>query len=54
MRVRFAELDRTKEEQYGVNWFSQAGQTGFFTSTQQSGIGSTTQSGQNTLSIAGR
>src|SRR5579863_241264 len=55
LRVRFAELDRTKSEQYGINWFSQAGQTGFFASTQQSGIGSTTNTGpgaQNTLSIA--
>ena len=42
LRVRFAELDRTKAEQYGVNWFSQAGQTGFYTSTQQSPISSTT------------
>src|SRR5579863_9307373 len=55
LRVKFAELDRTKAEQYGVNWFSQAGQTGFFASTQQSGISSTTSGGagaQNTLSIA--
>src|SRR5579863_8226262 len=37
LRVKFAELDRTKEEQYGVNWFTQAGQTQMFTSTQQSG-----------------
>ena len=55
LRVRFAELDRTKSEQYGINWFSQAGQTGFYASTQQSGISSTTNGGpgtQNTLSIA--
>jgi len=53
LRVRFAELDRTKAEEYGVNWFSQAGQTGFYASTQQSPISSTTQagSGQNTLTI---
>ena len=41
LRVRFAELDRTKAEQYGINWISQAGQTNFFASTQQSGISST-------------
>jgi len=55
LRVRFAELDRSKAEQYGINWFTQAGQTQFFTSTQQSGIGTTTNSGPgalNTLSIA--
>jgi pilus assembly protein CpaC len=55
LRVKFAELDRTKAEQYGVNWFTQAGQTQLFTSTQQSGIGTTTNSGpgaQNILSIA--
>ncbi len=55
LRVRFAELDRTKSEQYGINWFSQAGQTGFYASTQQSGIGSSTTGGpaaQNTLSVA--
>jgi pilus assembly protein CpaC len=54
LRVRFAELDRTKAEEYGVNWFSQAGQTGFYTSTQQSSISSTTTgggSGQNVLSV---
>ncbi len=53
LRVRFAELDRTKAESYGVNWFSQAGQTGFYTSTQQSSISTTTQTtGQNVLSVA--
>lgn len=55
LRVKFAELDRTKEEQYGVNWFTQAGQTQMFTSTQQSGISSTTNGGpsaQNILTIA--
>jgi pilus assembly protein CpaC len=57
LRVRFAELDRTLAEQYGVNWFSQAGQTGFYTSTQQSSISSTTQGAtpgvpaQNILSV---
>src|SRR4029078_3382697 len=51
LRVRFAELDRSLAEEYGVNWFSQAGQTGFYTSTQQSPISSTTNSGQNVLSI---
>lgn len=51
LRVRFAELDRSRAEEYGVNWFSQAGQTGFYTSTQQSPISSTTNSGQNVLSI---
>jgi len=58
LRVRFAELDRTKAEQYGVNWFSQAGQTGFYASTQQSSINSTTvgntggTAAQNILSVA--
>jgi pilus assembly protein CpaC len=58
LRVRFAELDRTKAESYGVNWFSQAGQTGFYTSTQQSSISSTTlgstggSAAQNVLSVA--
>jgi pilus assembly protein CpaC len=58
LRVRFAELDRTKAENYGVNWFSQAGQTGFYTSTQQNGISSTTQTAsggsaaQNVLTVA--
>jgi pilus assembly protein CpaC len=56
LRVRFAELDRTKAESYGVNWFSQAGQTGFYASTQQSSINSTTlgggSAGQNILSVA--
>ncbi|HSR09541.1 MAG TPA: pilus assembly protein N-terminal domain-containing protein [Bryobacteraceae bacterium] len=55
LRVKFAELDRTRAEQYGVNWFTQAGQTQLFTSTQQSGIGTTTNSGpgaQNILTIA--
>jgi len=55
LRVKFAELDRTKSEQYGINWFAQPGQTQLFTSTQQSGIGTTTSSGpgaQNTLSVA--
>jgi pilus assembly protein CpaC len=51
LRVRFAELDRSLAEEYGVNWFAQAGQTGFYTSTQQSPISSTTNSGQNVLSI---
>src|SRR5258708_4377520 len=55
LRVKFAELDRTRAESYGVNWFSQAGQTGFYASTQQSGISSTTQSGGsgslNTLTV---
>ena len=52
LRVRFAELDRNKAEQYGVSWFSQAGQTGFYASTQQSPIGSSTNStGAQTLSI---
>jgi pilus assembly protein CpaC len=52
LRVKFAELDRTKAEEYGVNWFSQAGQTGFYASTQQSPISSTTNSsGAQTLSI---
>ncbi|MDP8989476.1 MAG: pilus assembly protein N-terminal domain-containing protein, partial [Acidobacteriota bacterium] len=55
LRVKFAELDRTKAEQYGVNWISQAGQTNFYASTQQSGISSTTTGGssaQNTVSVA--
>jgi len=58
LRVRFAELDRTKAETYGVNWFSQAGQTGFYASTQQSGISATTQgtsggtAAQNVLTVA--
>jgi pilus assembly protein CpaC len=55
LRVKFAELDRNKAEQYGINWISQAGQTNFFASTQQSGISSTTAGGpgaQNTISIA--
>jgi pilus assembly protein CpaC len=59
LRVRFAELDRTRAESYGVNWFSQAGQTGFYTSTQQSSINSTTLGNspgtapqQNVLSVA--
>ena len=55
LRVKFAELDRSKAEQYGINWISQAGQTNFFASTQQSGISSTTASGpgsQNTVSVA--
>jgi len=51
LRVKFAELDRTKAEDYGVNWFSQAGQTSFFTSTQQSSISSGTSSGNNVLSV---
>jgi pilus assembly protein CpaC len=53
LRVRFAELDRTRSEDYGVNWFSQAGQTGFYASTQQTPISSTTQGGGslNTLTI---
>ena len=55
LRVKFAELDRSKAEQYGINWISQAGQTNFFASTQQTGIGSTTTGGagaQNTVSVA--
>lgn len=55
LRVKFAELDRTKEEQYGVNWLAQPGQTQLYTSTQQSGIGTTTNGGpgaQNVLTIA--
>jgi len=55
LRVKFAELDRSKAEQYGINWISQAGQTNFFASTQQSGISSTTSGGasaQNTVSVA--
>lgn len=42
LRVKFAELDRTLEEQYGVNLFGQPGQTQMYGSTQQSGISSTT------------
>jgi pilus assembly protein CpaC len=55
LRVKFAELDRSKAEQYGINWISQAGQTNFFASTQQTGISSSTSSGsgaQNTVSVA--
>ncbi len=55
LRVKFAELDRSKAEQYGINWISQAGQTNFFASTQQSSIGSTTTGGpgaQNIVSVA--
>jgi len=54
LRVKFAELDRSVAEQYGINWFAQPGQTTLYTSTQQSSIGSTTNSGpgaQNVLSI---
>jgi len=51
LRVRFAELDRNREEQYGINWISHPGQTQIFTSTQQSPISSTVNSGQNILSI---
>jgi len=53
LRVRFAELDRSRAEQYGVSWFSQAGQTGFYASTQQSPISSSTTggSGGQTLTI---
>ena len=51
LRVRFAELDRTKEETYGVNLFAQPGQTSIYGSTQQSPISSSTGSSQNTLSI---
>lgn len=51
LRVKFAELDRSVAEQYGINWFTQAGQTQFYTSTQQTGISSTTNSGQNTLTV---
>jgi len=54
LRVKFAELDRSVAEQYGINWFAQPGQTTLYTSTQQSGIASTTTGGpgaQNTLSI---
>ncbi len=42
LRVRFAELDRAREEQYGVNLFGQPGQTQAYASTQQSPISSTT------------
>jgi len=54
LRVKFAELDRSVAEQYGINWFAQPGQTTLYTSTQQSSIGTTTNSGpgaQNVLSI---
>jgi len=54
LRVKFAELDRSVAEQYGINWFAQPGQTTLYTSTQQSGINTTTNSGpgaQNVLSI---
>jgi pilus assembly protein CpaC len=51
LRVRFAELDRTKEEQYGVNWFAKPGQTGIYTSTQQFPLSSTVNQGGNTLTI---
>ena len=51
LRVRFAELDRTREEQYGINWFAQPGGTAIYTSTQQSPISSTVSSGQGVLSI---
>jgi pilus assembly protein CpaC len=51
LRVRFAELDRTREEQYGINWISRPGQTQIYTSTQQSPISSTVNSGQSVLSI---
>jgi pilus assembly protein CpaC len=37
LRVKFAELDRQKEQQYGVNMFGVAGQTIFGTSTGQFG-----------------
>ena len=55
LRVKFAELDRSKSEQYGVNLFGQPGQTQVFTSTQQSGIASSTTGGsgaQNALTVA--
>ncbi len=53
LRVKFAELDRSKAEQYGINWISQVGQTQMFASTQQSSINSTTNSsGQNVVSVA--
>jgi pilus assembly protein CpaC len=55
LRVKFAELDRTVAEQYGINWIAQPGQTTAFVSTQQSGIGTTTNTGpgaQNVLSVA--
>jgi len=57
LRVRFAELDRTKEETYGVNLFAQPGGTMAYASTQQSPISATTNTptqgspAQNTLSI---
>jgi pilus assembly protein CpaC len=51
LRVRFAELDRTREEQYGINWFAQPGGTAIYTSTQQSPISSSVSSGQGVLSI---
>ena len=57
LRVRFAELDRTKEETYGVNLFGQPGGTLAYASTQQSPISATTNTptqgspAQNTLSI---
>jgi pilus assembly protein CpaC len=57
LRVRFAELDRTKEETYGVNLFAQPGQTAAYASTQQSPISATTlanvagAAAQNTLTI---
>lgn len=52
LRVRFAELDRTKEESYGVNWFAVPGQTGIYTSTQQFPMSATANpGGGNTLTI---
>lgn len=45
LRVRFAELDRVREEQYGVNLFGQPGQTTAYASTQQSPISSSTIGG---------
>jgi len=51
LRVRFAELDRTRKEQYGINWFAQPGGTSIYTSTQQSPISSTVSGGQGVLSI---
>jgi pilus assembly protein CpaC len=51
LRVRFAELDRTREEQYGINWFAQPGGTGIYTSTQQSPISSTVSAGGGVLSV---
>ena len=37
LRVRFAELDRQKEKQYGINWFASPGGTPVYSSTGQFG-----------------